>query len=190
MIKADQKKAPAKRLKQFRAELNSWITMVSVPQTLRAGKAITKTPSKPKDNTKKSDSNSTLSDPPSETVVKYTHQNWAPAKGDFAGWLRVPDCKLHGLMLWDPEENAKRQELQRRLFKRDIFFIIEILEGNIESKVRLLVRLAKIEKHYSSAYVMCQTLISVTNMEIPFADWDILFKFMINKHRNRIQHNL
>ena len=31
---------------------------------------------------------------------------------------------------------------------------------------------------------------SVINTEIPFADWDILFEFIINKHENEIQYGL
>ena len=58
-------------------------------------------------------------------------------------------------MLWNPKENAKEQESQKRLFKRNIFFIIKILEENVENKIELFVNLAKIRKHYFSAYVMC-----------------------------------
>ena len=132
--------------------------MISVPQVSKADKAVkavTKALLKLKKDTEKSDSTSTLFDPPSKIIIKCICQNQASAKSNFAGWLRVPDCKLHGLMLWDPEENTKRQGLQGRLFKKDISFMIEIFKKNVESKVELLVSLAKIEKHYSSVYMMC-----------------------------------
>ena len=167
--------------------------VISIFQVSKAGKAvkiITKASLKPKKDTKKSDSVSMSSDSFSEIIVKHTCQNWAPAKGDFVGWLRVPNHKLHRLMLWDSEENAKRQGLQRRLFERNIFFIIEILRGNVESKVELLIGLTKIEKHYFSVYMMCQILMSAINVEIPFINWDILFKFTINKHENGILYGL
>ena len=143
---------------------------VSIPQVSKADKVIIKTSSKLKNDIKKSDSASTSSDSFSETVVKCTYQNCAFAKSDFTEWLRIPDCKLHRLMLWNPEENTKGQGLQKRLFKRDISFIIKILKGNIESKAKLLVNLTKIRKHYPSVYVMCQTLMSAINTEIPFTD--------------------
>ena len=73
-------------------------------------------------------------------------------------------------MLWDSEENVKKQGLQRRLFERDIFFMIKILKRNIKSKAELLMNLVKIRKHYFSAYVMCQILMSVTNTEISFVN--------------------
>ena len=75
------------------------MTVISVPQMLKAGKAVIKTSLKSKNNIKKSDFNLILSDSSSEIIVKCTHQNWAFAKGDFAEWLRVSDCKLHRLML-------------------------------------------------------------------------------------------
>ena len=134
----------------------------------KAGKAVIKTSLKLKDDTKKSDFTSILSDSLSETVIKCTHQNHASAKNDFAEWLRVLNYKLHRLMLWDFEENTKEQKLQKRLFERDIFFMIEIFKENIESKTELLVSLMKIEKNYSSVYMMCQILMSATNTEIPF----------------------
>ena len=86
------------------------MTVISVPQALKAGKtakAIIKASLKLKENIKKSDSVSMLSDSLSETVIKCIHQNQAPAKDNFAEWLRVPDCKLHKLMLWNFEKNAK-----------------------------------------------------------------------------------
>ena len=99
MIKADQKKTPIRKLKQFKAESNSWITAVLVPQMLKVSKVIIKTSSKFKNNIKKSDSNSMLSDSSSEIIIKCICQNWASAKSDFAEWLRISDCKLHRLML-------------------------------------------------------------------------------------------
>ena len=48
--------------------------------------------------------------------------------------------------------------------------MIEILKGNVESKVELLVKLIKIEKYYFSIYMMCQILMSVINVEFPFID--------------------
>ena len=159
MTKTDLKKASAKKTKLFRAEhsehLNSWMIVVSVPQALKASKAIIKTSLKSKNDTEKSDSTSMLSDLFFETVIKHICQNCASAKNGFAEWLRVPNHKLHRLMLWNPEKNIKEQKPQRRLFKRDIFFMIEILEGNVESKAELLINLTKIEKHYSFVYVMC-----------------------------------
>ena len=71
-------------------------------------------------------------------------------------------------MLWDSEENTKEQGLQRKLFEKDISFMIEIFKENVGSKAELLVNLTKIRKYYPSAYVICQILISVTNTEIPF----------------------
>ena len=159
---------------------------VSMPQTLKVSKAVIKTSLKSKDDTKKSNFNSTSSDSPSEIIIKCTHQNQAPAKSDFAEWLRVPNCKLYKLMLWNLEKNAKGQGPQEKLFKRNISFMIKIFKENIKSKTELLVKLTKIKKHYSSAYVMCQTLISATNTEISFVNWDTLFKLIINKHRNKI----
>ena len=157
-----------------------------MPQILKISKIITKTSLKPKNNTEKSDFNLILSDSSSETVIKHICQNQTSAKSNFAKWLKVSDCKLHGLILWNFEKNAKGQELQERLFKRDIFFMIEILERNMKNKVKLLVRLAKIRKHYSSVYVMCQILMSAINVEIPFINWDTLFEFTISKHENEI----
>ena len=161
-----------------------------MPQILKISKAVIKTSLKSKDDTEKSNSDSILSDSSSETVIKHIYQNQTSAKNDFAEWLRVSNHKLHKLILWDFKENTKEQKLQRRLFKRNISFMIEILRENVKSKVRLFMSLIKIKKHYSFAYVMCQTLMSATNMEIPFTDWDTLFKLMINKHENGIQHNL
>ena len=194
MIKAGLKKASIKKIKSFRAKhsecFNFWMTAVSVPQALKTDKAVIKTSLKPKNDTEKSDFISMLSDLFFKTVVKCICQNYASAKGGFAEWLRVPDCKLHRLMLWNSEENVKGQGSQRRLFKRDIFFMIKILRGNIKSKVKLLMSLIKIKKHYFSAYVICQILMSVTNVEISFVNWDILFKLTISKHRNGIWYDL
>ena len=194
MIKADLKKVSVKKAKSFRAEhsehSNFWMTTVSIPQMPKVSKIITKTSSKLKNDIKKFDSISTSSDPFFKIIVKCICQNHASAKGGFAGWLKVSNHKLHRLMLWDSEKNTKRQKLQRKLFERDISFMIKILKENIKNKAELLVNLTKIRKHYPSAYVMCQILMSVTNTEIPFTDWDTLFKLTINKHRNRIQHNL
>ena len=159
MIKAGLRKASARKTKSFRAECfecsNFWMTVISVSQMLKTGKAVIKTSLKPKNDTEKSDFISMLSDSLSEIIVKCICQNHAFAKGDFAGWLRVFDHKLHRLMLWDSEENVKEQELQKKLFKRDIFFIIEILRENVKSKAELFMSLAKIRKHYLSVYVMC-----------------------------------
>ena len=174
MTKADLRKASVRKIKSFRTEcfecFNFWMTAVSVPQVSKADKAVIKISLKFKNDTKKSDSASMLSDSLSETVVKCICQNHASAKDGFAEWLRVSDCKLHGLMLWDPEENTKRQGPQKRLFKRNISFMIEILEGNVWSKVELLVGLAKIRKHYPSVYMMCQILMSAINAEISFVN--------------------
>ena len=85
------------------------MTTVSISQTLKADKAVIKTSLKLKNDTEKSDSTSISFDSFFETVVKCICQNCASAKSDFAGWLRIPNCKLHGLMLWNPEENAKEQ---------------------------------------------------------------------------------
>ena len=194
MTKAGLRKTSVKKVKLFRAEcsecFNSWMTVISVPQISKTDKAVIKTSLKSKNNTEKFDSVSISFDSLFKIVIKCICQNCASVKDGFAGWLRVPDHKLHELMLWDPEENAKRQRLQKRLFERNISFIIEILRENVESKMELLMSLIKIEKHYSSVYIMCQILMSATNMEIPFTDWDILFKFTISKHENRIQHDL
>ena len=158
MTKTDLRKASVKKAKSFRTEhsehSNFWMIMISISQALKASKAVIKTSLKFKNDTEKSDSASISFNLSSKTVIKHICQNCAFAKGSFAEWLKVFDCKLHRLMLWNSKKNIKKQRLQERLFERDISFMIEILKGNIENKVKLLVNLTKIEKHYSSAYVM------------------------------------
>ena len=75
MIKADQKKASARRLKQFKVGFNFWITAVLVSQVLKVSKAVIKTLSKFKNDTEKFDFNLMLFDSLFKIIVKHTCQN-------------------------------------------------------------------------------------------------------------------